>query len=77
MEKNSLEINGGRLHSWIDELSKIGLDPSRGEGLFRNALTSNDKAGRAWFVDKLREHDLDVFVDGAMNIHGRLNWPKE
>jgi len=55
----------------------IGLDSSRGEGLFRNALTSHDRSGRAWFINKLLEYDLDVFVDGVMNIHGRSNCAKD
>jgi len=70
-----MEVNGARLEGWIQELAQIGRDGSLGTGLFRGALSDADIQGRKWFMQKLEEHGLQCFVDGAMNIHGRYNWP--
>ena len=63
-----MKIDRARLERSIDELGKIGATP-RG-GLTRVALTDEDKRGRDWLVDRMKEASLRVTVDQMGNIFG-------
>jgi len=68
----SLTVNSERLKADIEALSKVGrIDNS---GIYRMAFSEGDIAGRHWFKQKLQQADLEIYEDGAANIHGRLNW---
>ena len=68
----TLLINTDRLKSDIETLAAIGRESDL--GIYRMAFTPGDMAGRAWFKQQLTEAGLEVYEDGAANIHGRLNW---
>lgn len=68
----SLSINAERLKKDIEELSQVGRSDT--DGIFRMAFSDGDMAGRQWFKQKLAEAGLEIYEDGAANIHGRLNW---
>src|SRR3989440_9060881 len=63
-----MKIDRTRLEKSIDDLGRIGATP-RG-GLTRLALTDEDKRGRDWLVDRMREAGLRVTVDQMGNIFG-------
>jgi N-carbamoyl-L-amino-acid hydrolase len=63
-----MTIDRKRLEESIDDLGKIGAT-TRG-GLTRVALTDEDKRGRDWLVDRMREAGLRVTVDQMGNIFG-------
>jgi len=56
-----MKIDRTRLEKSIDDLGRIGATP-RG-GLTRVALTDEDKRGRDWLVDRMKEAGLRVTVD--------------
>ena len=68
----SLTINSERLKKDIEDLAKVGRIDD--QGLYRMAFSDGDMAGRHWFTQKLDEAGLEIYEDGATNIHGRLNW---
>lgn len=68
----SLTVNNQRLQDDIEELSAIGRIDNK--GIYRMAFSDGDIAGRRWFKQKLEEAGLELYQDGAANIHGRLNW---
>jgi len=61
-------IDRKRLETSIEELGRIGATP-RG-GLTRLALTDEDKRGRDWLVERMKEAGLRVTVDQMGNIFG-------
>lgn len=63
-------INGERLWEDLMELGEIGY--AEGQGVTRTALSEADLAGRAWLVRKFEEAGLEVVVDAACNVIGRL-----
>src|SRR5439155_20747182 len=63
-----MKIDRTRLEKSINELGKIGAT-ARG-GLTRVALTDEDKRGRDWLVDRMRDAGLRVTVDQMGNIFG-------
>jgi N-carbamoyl-L-amino-acid hydrolase len=65
-------VNAERLKTDIETLAKIGR--REGSGIFRMAFSDGDMEGRRWFKEKLHEAGLEIYEDGAANIHGRLNW---
>lgn len=68
----TLTINSERLKEDIENLAKVGRVDDK--GIFRMAFTDGDMAGRHWFKEKLEQAGLEIYEDGAANIHGRLNW---
>jgi N-carbamoyl-L-amino-acid hydrolase len=66
---SELRINASRLEGLLRRLSEIGKDPSG--GTTRIAFSEEDRAGREWIIDKMREAGLEVWVDEVANIHGR------
>ena len=63
-------INGQRLWADLMALGEIGF--AEGRGVTRTALSDADLAGREWLVGKFREAGLDVRIDAACNVIGRL-----
>ena len=68
----SLEINFPRLQADIEALSQIGRREDM--GLYRMAFSDGDMAGREWLAGRIEEAGLELFVDGAANVHARLGW---
>ena len=64
-----LRINGQRLRSALEHLSRIGA--TTGGGVQRLALSEEDRCARDLFVKWLREIDCKVTVDAMGNIFGR------
>lgn len=62
------EISIERLMASVQELGQIGA--LEGGGVCRLALTDADKAGRDWFVERLRALNCEVFIDAIGNIWG-------
>jgi N-carbamoyl-L-amino-acid hydrolase len=63
-----MKVDRNRLEKSIEELGRIGATP-RG-GLTRLALTDEDKRGRDWLVERMKEAGLRVTVDQMGNIFG-------
>jgi N-carbamoyl-L-amino-acid hydrolase len=61
-------VNGKRIESRINELSKFGKD-SIGRG-YRVAYTNGDIAARNWYINLLKKAGLEVRLDFAGNIIG-------
>lgn len=69
---NTLEVNFERLRNEIETLGEIGRKED--QGIYRMAFSPGDMEGRNWFQERIKEAGLDLYVDGAANIHGRLGW---
>ncbi len=67
-----LAINNQRLKHDIESLATIGKEQDR--GINRPAFSDADMQARAWLKQQIEEAGLEVYEDGAGNIHGRLNW---
>ena len=67
-----ITVNAQRLKDDIESLAAIGRD--KDGGIFRMAFSDGDMAGRQWFKQRLADAGLEVYEDGAGNIHGRLGW---
>ncbi len=68
-------INFDRLRQDIETLSTIGRREDL--GLYRIAFSDHDWAAREWLKERIRLADLALYVDGAANIHARLDWDGE
>ncbi|MCG6976526.1 MAG: Zn-dependent hydrolase [Acidiferrobacterales bacterium] len=68
----TLAINRERLQADIEALSQIGRKEDY--GLYRMAFSEGDLQGREWFKNKIAEAGLELYQDGAANIHARLGW---
>lgn len=66
-------IDTQRLRSDLEELSGIGRLPTG--GMSRPAFSPQEKQARRWFIGRLEEAGLEVKVDEAGNITGRLPGP--
>lgn len=67
-----ITINIERLKNDIECLAAIGRHENH--GIYRMAFSVGDMQGRAWFKEKIQEAGLDLYEDGAGNIHARLGW---
>jgi N-carbamoyl-L-amino-acid hydrolase len=63
-----MKVDRKRLQKSIEELGRIGAT-ARG-GLTRLALTDEDKRGRDWLVERMKEAGLRVTVDQMGNVFG-------
>lgn len=72
-----IEVNEERLKHTLTTINSIGRDAQLGEGLHRTALSAYDCQGRAYIKQLMADAGLQVVTDGALNIHGRLNWPAD
>ncbi|ADJ29155.1 Zn-dependent hydrolase [Nitrosococcus watsonii] len=70
-----LRVNFERLQADVETLSHIGRRADY--GLYRMAFSEADQAAREWFQGRIQEAGLDLYIDGAANIHARFNWNGE
>ena len=63
-------VNGERLWADLMALGEIGY--AEGRGVTRTALSDADLAGREWLARKFVEAGLEVRIDAACNLIGRL-----
>jgi N-carbamoyl-L-amino-acid hydrolase len=69
-EASQLRVDIRRLRADIEELGRIGRDPSG--GLSRPSFSPADRQARAWLQNKIEQAGLAFRRDGAGNIFGRL-----
>ena len=63
-----LEVNGDRLLSGLADLAQIG---AKADGACcRLALTDEDRAGRDWVAQRMRDLGLEVKIDAIGNMFG-------
>jgi N-carbamoyl-L-amino-acid hydrolase len=67
-----LKINFPRLKHDLETFASIGV--GKDHGLYRMAFSDGDMQGRQWLMQRIEEAGLELYVDGAANICGRLNW---
>jgi len=67
-----LRVNFERLQADIETLAKIGRQEDH--GLYRMSFTEADMQARRWFAERIEAAGLDLYVDGAANMHARLGW---
>lgn len=65
----ALRVNAERLQERIDRLARIGGSP---RGVTRLAFTEADLSGRAYVTELMLEAGLEVGIDDAGNLSGRL-----
>ena len=65
-------VNFPRLQSDLEGLGSIGRQHDY--GLYRMAFSDGDMQGRDWFSQRIKDSGLELYVDEAANIHGRLGW---
>lgn len=65
-----LSVDFERLRADLEELAQIGREEDH--GIHRVAFSDAFMRAHAWFQAKLREAGLDVRVDEALNVIGRL-----
>jgi len=70
-----LSINFQRLKQDIVDLSSIGRHEN--QGLYRMAFSAADIQARQWLQRRIQDAGLELYVDGAANIHARLDWDAE
>lgn len=75
MSEGPLKVDFERLQRDVETLGNIGRKEDH--GVYRMAFSDGDMAGRQWFCDRIEEAGLDLHIDGAANIHGRLGWDGE
>jgi allantoate deiminase len=63
-------VNTERLWSDLQELGKIGL--VEGGGVTRLALSDADIAAKEWLTKRMKEAGLEVHMDAATNVIGKL-----
>ncbi|ADE15316.1 amidase, hydantoinase/carbamoylase family [Nitrosococcus halophilus Nc 4] len=68
----SLKVNFERLQADVETLARIGRHENY--SLYRMAFSEGDQAAREWLQKRIQEAGLDLYVDGAANIHARFNW---
>lgn len=67
-----LKVNFPRLQHDIETLAAIGRN-DEDHGIYRMALSQNDLQARDWLKSRIEDAGLEYFMDGAANIHARLN----
>ena len=65
----TLHVDGARLENLLVGLSHFGANAEG--GVSRLGFSGEDRAARAWLMERMREAGLEVWVDPAANIHGR------
>lgn len=66
-----MRIDLARLRADLETLAEIGR--SERPGINRVSFSPADMAGRAWFLERLREAGLEARLDGAGNVCGLWN----
>lgn len=70
-----MRVDFARLESDINALSAIGRAPDR--GITRRAFSPTDMEARAWLRGRIAAAGLELYEDGAANVHARLGWDGE
>jgi beta-ureidopropionase / N-carbamoyl-L-amino-acid hydrolase len=70
--RDGLRVDIARLRQDVLDLGQVGRDAVL--GLNRRAFSEGDRQGRDWFRQRLATAGLELFQDGAANLHGRLEW---
>lgn len=65
----TIKINLGRLDKDLTELGKIGATPEG--GVSRRPFSPEDRQGRSFVIEKMKEAGLETWMDPGGNIHGR------
>ena len=65
-------VDAGRMRRLLEESASRGLDPAKGPGLHRLALSAADLSVRAWVRGQMEDAGLETHVDAALNLHGVL-----
>ena len=65
-------ISFPRLQKDLETLGSIGRQADY--GLYRMAFSDGDMEGRQWLMRRIEESALQLYVDEAANVHGRLDW---
>lgn len=68
-----LRVDFARLQADLEELATIGRR-EQDHGIYRMALNPAHDEAVAWLERKIRDAGLDLYVDEACNVHGRLGW---
>lgn len=71
----SLSINQDRLRQNIEALSQIGRKSD--QGIYRIAFSDADMEARNWLKQQIEQAGLELYQDGAANIHARLGWRED
>lgn len=71
-QQSPFTVNSQRLQQDIEALSSIGR--SDDQGIYRTAFSAADMQARDWLKQRIDEAGLDYYIDGAANVHARLNW---
>lgn len=69
---SELSVNFERLQADVGALADIGREDDH--GLHRMAFSDNDMRARAWLKQRIEEAGLELYVDGAQNIHARYRF---
>ncbi len=69
---DAIAVDGARLRADLAALAAIGRRD--GGGCSRPALSEADMRAREWLSDRIRDAGLELHLDPAGNIHGRLGW---
>ncbi len=68
----TIQINFERLKQDVQDLAAIGRQQDH--GIYRMAFSPGDMQAREWLQRRIQDAGLDLYVDGAANIHARLEW---
>ncbi|SNY92980.1 N-carbamoyl-L-amino-acid hydrolase [Cohaesibacter sp. ES.047] len=71
MTSSEVQIRPDRLKTLLDGINKFGFNRQTG-GYNRVGFSDMDIAVRSWFREQMKESGLDVSVDAAGNLFGRL-----
>lgn len=66
-----MDVQINRIEDDLFELAKIGFR-EEDRGIYRQGFSDADFEARRWLMDKMRHMGLDVQMDGAGNVCGRL-----
>jgi N-carbamoyl-L-amino-acid hydrolase len=72
LKNPELTVNFERLQNDIDTLATIGRREDH--GIYRMAFSDADMEARAWLKGRMEEAGLDIYEDGAANVHGRYKF---
>jgi N-carbamoyl-L-amino-acid hydrolase len=71
----SLKVNFQRLRQDLASLAEIGK--AEDQGVYRMAFSAADMQARDWLRQRIESAGLDYYMDGAANVHARLNWNED
>ncbi|ALP52728.1 Zn-dependent hydrolase [Candidatus Tenderia electrophaga] len=69
---SNLKVNATRLRDDLASLAEIGK--AEDQGIYRMAFSAADMQARDWLRQRIESAGLEHYIDGAANVHARLNW---